>query len=476
MAKTLEQVLNELQSLKRNDEYEIKVFIEHADPQKMVEEGLRYLAGDGVSRDAMKTYIYMNASIAKGSSDACFYLGKMYTGWFFYMNIPLSIKYLELAIERGHILAHELLGDIYYRATPVRDYKKAFEYLSISAVRGYSHSINMVGVMYLRGQYVAQDNKKAQEMFEIGRKRKDSVAINNLGLIYELQGNLVKAFEMYQEAANMNCVFGNYNLSRAHKNGIGTQVDLEKYKIYRARAAIQGHQDARREIMIDQIEEEKAEQEESQRAKLQKAGQKIETTKAKKRKLEETSESDKSIAAASEASKFSKTTGGIEVSDNEAVESEKSNKRAKIEHPEINRSEVHGRAVLADEKEAENSLQQESKKVLETKGVTSEIAAVNGVAKPINTDNTESSANSALRLPNNQLNPNNPSIHQGMFLLLKATSTPASIPSFIPNTTDGIRPAILNNGPSIHKDVSKPRRHIKPNNGRYPGFQGLNIV
>lgn len=258
MTISLEEILHKLHAMKRTDEYEMAVFMEHADPIKLAQEGLRYLNGEGVKQDVIKFLYYLEASAVKGNIEAFFILGKAYIFGPIKTDLNLAISNFKLAVEKGHKQAPLFLGHIYYRVESSKDYSQAFKYFTIAAQHGDEFAINYLGVMYLKGLYVAQDLKKAQELFEIAHRSGLPVAINNLGTIHE-KSNPSLAFKLYQEAAAKGCVYGNYNLSRSYKEGIGTEKDLEKSKKYRSIAAAQGHIDAKNECLQDLMEEEENE-------------------------------------------------------------------------------------------------------------------------------------------------------------------------------------------------------------------------
>ena len=92
------------------------------------------------------------------------------------------------------------------------NYKEAFEKFKKLALKGNMTALNNMGVMYLKGQWVAENEKKAITCFKI--------------------------------AAKNGFVESQYTLATMYKNGMGTQKDASEAFRWYYKAAKQGYSDA----------------------------------------------------------------------------------------------------------------------------------------------------------------------------------------------------------------------------------------
>lgn len=258
MSLTIKTIFEKLEKMKREDQSEIKIFIENAEPHVLGQQAIKYLEGNGVKLDFEKAILYLEASAAKSSKDAYYLLGSIFVaGRVVTKNKTLGMEYLLKASEMGHNTATLYLGQLYYdlyNKSPdsIKDYDKAAKLFTQAKDNGDARGSINLGVMYLYGHSVPKDYKKAQEIFELGRQQGSSTAINNLGFMYESgfcsdatqKSAAQTAFKLYQGSAEKNDRFGLYNLGRAYQLGIGTVKDINKAKACYLKASNMGHIDA----------------------------------------------------------------------------------------------------------------------------------------------------------------------------------------------------------------------------------------
>ena len=159
-----------------------------------------YLNGLGVERDYKKAFdLCMKA--AQEDPTAMNNLANMYLNG---LGVPKdeekALEWRLKAAENGNLEAMNDLGIMYLNE---KNYEKALEYFTEAAEEDSTSALNSLGVMYLRGEGVEKDYKKAEEYFIKAVKLDDSRNLIkiNLGYTYELQGNMQKAHEWYNIAA-----------------------------------------------------------------------------------------------------------------------------------------------------------------------------------------------------------------------------------------------------------------------------------
>ena len=151
--------------------------------------------------------------------------------------------------SRGEAEAQCALGIMYLGGVSVKqDDKQAFNYIKQAADKGVEFALYQTGLMYARGRGV---NKNLNQAIKYLNKVLNLNSLNNdfapyanyeLGLIYEAQNNLKQAFNYYKNSADSGyapaqCVTG--LLYAANKN-------YKQAEFYFSQAATQGELDAQR--------------------------------------------------------------------------------------------------------------------------------------------------------------------------------------------------------------------------------------
>jgi len=165
-----------------------------------------------------------------------------------------------------------------------KDYRSAFDYFKKSADMGSAEAMNMLGLMYHRGQSVTQDYNIAMNWYRKAADKGLAVAMNNIGnaylngwgvqrdpnqgaqwlqkasdagyveasnalgkLYYEgkvLKKDARKATELFQKAAKAGDASGMWNYACMAESGSGMQKDLAAARQWFAKAADKGHEKA----------------------------------------------------------------------------------------------------------------------------------------------------------------------------------------------------------------------------------------
>ncbi|RGB34611.1 kinase-like domain-containing protein [Rhizophagus diaphanus] len=107
-----------------------------------------------------------------------------------------------------------------------------------------SNSFLLLGVFNHFGILINVDKQKAFELYQNAANLENVSGIISLGYCYQTgMGTSIdkqKAFELYQKAANLGSARGMYNLGICYRDGIGTNVDKQKaFRLYQESANLE---------------------------------------------------------------------------------------------------------------------------------------------------------------------------------------------------------------------------------------------
>lgn len=101
---------------------------------------------------------------------------------------------------------------------------------------------NFLGLLYLIGEGVPQDDAKAIQWYEKSANQGDVKAQNFLGKAHYdgqiVRQNYANAFQWYEKSANQGNVYGQSNLGLMYYNGQGVRQDYGNAKRWYSRAFI----------------------------------------------------------------------------------------------------------------------------------------------------------------------------------------------------------------------------------------------
>ena len=110
-----------------------------------------------------------------------------------------------------------------------RDYKTALEKLKPLANKGNAKAQYVVGLMYLSGNRVIQDDKEAVRWFTLAAEQGSANAQNNLGLMYSngqgVEQDYKQAVRWYTRAAEQGVADAQNDLGYMYGNGLGLPQD-----------------------------------------------------------------------------------------------------------------------------------------------------------------------------------------------------------------------------------------------------------
>jgi TPR repeat protein len=150
--------------------------------------------------------------------------------------------------ERKFSSGINLLGYCYYNGIGTEVNKqKAFELYNKAAYLGNNRAQCNLALMYKNENFLKDDNK----VFELSKKcsvGKHSGGINLLGYCYDngigTDIDTQKAFELYQEAANLGNKVAQHNLANMYEYGEGVEKNTNKAIYWYKKSAEQGYQNA----------------------------------------------------------------------------------------------------------------------------------------------------------------------------------------------------------------------------------------
>ena len=135
----------------------------------------------------------------------------------------LALKeFLQLA-ETGHAPSQFSVGLIYHlgRGVPV-DLAKAYYWYKKSVLNDHIAGLNNIGMMYLNGEYVAQNRDVAYRLFKKASSS-HAQAMDNLGQCYEkgwgTDRNTTRAVNMYTLSGDNGYIRGWFHLGQLYEKG-----------------------------------------------------------------------------------------------------------------------------------------------------------------------------------------------------------------------------------------------------------------
>ena len=151
-----------------------------------------------------------------------------------------SMEYFRDAAEQGHAGAARNLA-IAMENTENPDKNEIISLYEKATDKNDAYAINNLAVVYLTGDGVKKDPKRAAKLFERAVKLGDDYAMVNLAYCYSI-GNGVKysekeAFKLYVKAAEKDNIEGLRNAAECLLAGKGTKQDLEAALSYFSKAA-----------------------------------------------------------------------------------------------------------------------------------------------------------------------------------------------------------------------------------------------
>ena len=175
-------------------------------------------------------------------------------------DVAESIKYLNMAIERGDLKSIYAMGWKYYHGVDTRkskyyhnsefkpdevvipeDKQKALEYFMRAANGGYGEAMTTLASCYARGNLVEKDLKKSLLWFEKAVKAGDEEAAEQVGDMFyngeEFEKNLTVAVEWYKKGAEIGSLSCSYKLGLMYSRSDEVEKNEDEAAKYFLQAA-----------------------------------------------------------------------------------------------------------------------------------------------------------------------------------------------------------------------------------------------
>ncbi len=125
------------------------------------------------------------------------------------------------------------------------DPTQAARYYLIAAKDGLSYGQDNYGSLLRKGKGIKKNLSEAETWLLKAAKQKNPHALNELGLLYEEQGNLEKAVQMFNKAIHYHYSYAYYNIARFYEKGLWFNKNIQMAKKWYLKAAKYGHPSAR---------------------------------------------------------------------------------------------------------------------------------------------------------------------------------------------------------------------------------------
>ncbi|MFC1674031.1 tetratricopeptide repeat protein [Pseudomonadota bacterium] len=162
-------------------------------------------------------------------------------------------EFVPLA-EEGHAASQFSVGLIHHLGRGVRqDLEEAYSWYKKSAMQEHPPAVNNIGMMYLNGEYVAQNREVAFKLFlkasETHAQAKDNLAqCHEKGWGTPQDGD--KAIAMYIKAGEQGYILGWHHLAQLYEQGrAGVPADLDKAVEWYIKAAEKSFTKSRRKLV-----------------------------------------------------------------------------------------------------------------------------------------------------------------------------------------------------------------------------------
>jgi len=158
-------------------------------------------------------------------------------------NIKQAIKVFTPSAEQGNAMSLGHLGEIYFEQGKVEDAKK---FTLKSAEKNNSKAQLNLGVMYVQGQGVRQDDKQAVHWYRKAAEQGVAEAQYNLGLMYAkgqgVRQDDTQVVQWYRKAAEQGLAEAQYNLGLMYYHGRGIRQNHNLAKEWFGKACQNGLQ------------------------------------------------------------------------------------------------------------------------------------------------------------------------------------------------------------------------------------------
>ena len=161
---------------------------EAGNEEAQIAMGVRYLQGQGVTKDFKEAVKWFRLAADKGNTEAMGFLGAIFVdgGNGVAQDYREAAKWYKLASQKGDVDAQAALGHIFYNGGPgvTQDYKEAAKWYRLAANKGNPEAEFRLGFMNYNGEGVTQNYKEALKWYRLAADQRNAQAQYNLGNMY----------------------------------------------------------------------------------------------------------------------------------------------------------------------------------------------------------------------------------------------------------------------------------------------------
>ena len=185
----------------------------------------------------------IRAAVDRGHLDATYLLGNLYQmGTLVPRDDTEAARLYRAAADKGHRLSRLRLGSLYLRGIGVpRDVEKGLAMIRAEVDAGDASAARYLAQHYSRGEGVTRDDAEALRLYRLAAERGDTEAMYQLGIRYHAgQGvpqDLSEGIRLMRVAAEKGSVRAAQHLARYYDTGAGVRRDpAEAFRLLRIAA------------------------------------------------------------------------------------------------------------------------------------------------------------------------------------------------------------------------------------------------
>ena len=221
----------------------------------LYQKGIDYVYGEnGVTIDIPLGVKYIQQAAEKGYAEAQYDLGVYYyNGYGVTQDYVTAVKWFRKAAEQGAASAQYTLGYCFYFGDGVaEDNYAAVSWFRKAAEQGNDNAQYYLGLCYYRGHGVTEDNYAAVSWFRKAAEQGNDKAQHLLGGCYHegygVSKDYYAAVSWYRKAAEQGNPDAQYSLGSCYEYGYGVSKDTYTARMWYNKAAEQGNKYAKKAL------------------------------------------------------------------------------------------------------------------------------------------------------------------------------------------------------------------------------------
>ncbi len=152
-----------------------------------------------------------------------------------------ALEEFKVLAKKGEARSQFSVGLIYHLGRGVKvDLKKAYTWYKKAALQHYAPAINNLGMMYLNGEYVAQNRTVAFRLFKMA-SAEHAQAKDNMARSYEkgwgVKKDIKSAIRYFREAGDAGYILGWIHLAQLYEKGLDAPRNIDKAVVWYTKAA-----------------------------------------------------------------------------------------------------------------------------------------------------------------------------------------------------------------------------------------------